>query len=286
LLRQASDSRLPFSIEIGGKERRIVMSVDPYNSRIKLTRYHGNPLFAASVVLSAAKSFGFGKAIAFVPEKDRKAFNKLFLEEGRIPGYFAGKDAFCMVAYTDSERGMPLDMVNADEILAVAKHKKASNRKVSPFPLRLATAKDCEALAELYDTVFQQSYPTPVSDPEFLEQAIHSNSVFVLMEDGSKLCGAASLEVDKGYGSAEVTDCAVLPGYRGQGILATLVDRLEKEAKHLELTCLYSLSRALQPGINMVLSAAGYRWYGRLVNNCRICGGFEDMNIWQKFISG
>ena len=119
-----------------------------------------------------------------------------------------------------------------------------------------------------------------------LEQAIHSNSVFVLMEDGSKLCGAASLEVDKGYRSAEVTDCAVLPDYRGQGILATLVDRLEEEAKHLELTCLYSLSRALQPGINMVLSAAGYRWYGRLINNCRICSGFEDMNIWQKFISG
>ncbi|HCP15639.1 MAG TPA: putative beta-lysine N-acetyltransferase, partial [Peptococcaceae bacterium] len=25
-----------------------------------------------------------------------------------------------------------------------------------------------------------------------------------------------------------------------------------------------------------------YEYSGRLVNNCDICGGFEDMNIWVK----
>ena len=45
---------------------------------------------------------------------------------------------------------------------------------------------------------------------------------------------------------------------------------------------LYSLSRAINPSINKVLANLDYKYCGRLVNNCHICGDFEDMNIWVK----
>lgn len=34
--------------------------------------------------------------------------------------------------------------------------------------------------------------------------------------------------------------------------------------------------------MNRVLVQHGYAYSGRLVNNCDICGGFEDMNLWAK----
>jgi hypothetical protein len=67
--------------------------------------------------------------------------------------------------------------------------------------------------------------------------------------------------------------------------MAALLEQLENEAQSKGLNCLYSLSRALLPGINAVLSAAGYSYHGRLINDCYICGIFEDMNIWQEIIN-
>lgn len=285
MLRHTGNPRFPFTLEHHGQgKQHTVMLADPYNSRVKLIRHQGDPAIAASALYNAAKSFDFGKAIAFVTEKNRAGFSRLFREEGRIPGYFSGKDAYCMAAYANLRRSIPHDRQKANEILKGAQNKKVNHRQKSPFPIRRATMADIKTLAAFYGTIFQKSYPTPVSDPEYLRKVITGSSVFVLMEDREQLCGAASLEVDVNNRSAEVTDCAVLPDYRGLGALQALVNSLEEEARRLELISLYSLSRALLPGINMVLATAGYRWYGRMVNNCRICGGFEDMNIWQKFL--
>jgi hypothetical protein len=34
--------------------------------------------------------------------------------------------------------------------------------------------------------------------------------------------------------------------------------------------------------MNTALARLGYRFRGRLMNNCHIMGGFEDMNIWVR----
>ncbi len=59
-------------------------------------------------------------------------------------------------------------------------------------------------------------------------------------------------------------------------------DYLEIELNKRNFRVLYSLSRAINPGINKVLSRLKYNYTGRLINNCDICGGYEDMNIWVK----
>lgn len=286
MLRKEGNSRIPFTIRHGGRSHRLVMTADPYNDRIKLKEFSGDSTLACAVLLRAASAFRFGKAIAMVQEQEKEGFIGTFREEGRIPGFFSGKDAVCLAAYTDTARSIPADRSTADEIVAVAREKAGSSSPAvrSPYPLRRAEVADSSALASFYRSIFQDSYPTPVSDPAYLARAIDGSSVFWLMEDGGRICGAASLETDMEHRNAEVTDCAVLPDYRGQGLLHSLVRHLEEDAREMGLYCLYSLSRALLPGINIVLSSAGYRWHGRLVNNCRICGGYEDMNIWQKFI--
>jgi putative beta-lysine N-acetyltransferase len=285
LLSKEEKRSLPFTVRYGGEDRRIVMVADPYNSRIKLKSFEGDPASAAVTLLKAARSFGFGKAIAYVRPKDKATFSG-FMQEGEIPGYFGGEDAICLVSYTSKGRSIPRDQKKAEQITKLAQKKAASNKSVNTsYVLRVATADDSAALASFFGAIFKDSYPTPVSEPAYLREAISSNTVFWLVEDKQAIIGAASLETDPAHKNAEVTDCAVLPAYRGQGLLAILVNQLEGEGRRRGLTCLYSLSRALLPGINIVLSASGYRWYGRLINNCRICGGFEDMNIWQKFIN-
>jgi beta-lysine N6-acetyltransferase len=284
LLRKKETRRLPLTVRHEGKSHRIVMTVDPYNSRIKLKSFEGDPSAVAATLLKTARSFGAGKAIAFVHPQDKDAFSG-FVQEGEIPGYFAGKDAVCLAGYTDDRRRMPRDTGKAERIIKLAREKAGKGESVdSPYILRPAETADSAALASFYGDIFRDSYPTPVSDPEYLKEAINGDSVFWLLEDNQIIIGAASLETDPVNKNAEVTDCAVMPAYRGQGLLALMVNHLEEEGRQRKLTCLYSLSRALLPGINIVLSASGYRWYGRLINNCQICGDFEDMNIWQKFI--
>lgn len=37
-------------------------------------------------------------------------------------------------------------------------------------------------------------------------------------------------------------------------------------------------------GMNVVLYYFGYQYGGRLINNCYIVEGFENMNIWCKYL--
>ncbi|MCW3489074.1 putative beta-lysine N-acetyltransferase [Dethiobacter alkaliphilus] len=287
MLKNHDKRRSPYTIRRDGEGYRSVLLADPYNSRMKLMSHAGSTRLSAEALLKGAKSLGYGKAIAYIRNEERPAFQEAFVEEGKIPGFFNGVDAYCMSAYLDSTRKKPRDSEKADKIISMALAKEKAAGKINPnFSFRRATAADSMSLAKLYYSVFGDSYPTPLSDPGFVQEAMESGTVFWLAMDGDTLCGAASLDTDREMRNAEVTDCAVDPAYRGQGLLADLVVQLEDVGKELGLSCLYSLSRALLPGINIVLSAAGYEYYGRLVNNCRICGGYEDMNIWQKFISG
>ena len=286
MLKNNDNSRLPYAIGRGGNGYKCTLIADPFNNRVKLKSFQGDLQLAVEALQQEAQSSGYGKAIAYVRKEERDRFTNAFAEEGHIPGFFDGVDAHCMTAFFQQERSVPRDQEKANEIIRIAQAKEPTVQSFKPqFSFRQAHDDDVSALARLYGTVFGDSYPTPLSDPGYVKEAMKSGSVFWLVFEGSALCGAASLETNMELRNAEVTDCAVYPDYRGQGLLADLVGQLEDIGRQMGLQCLYSLSRALLPGINIVLAAAGYRYYGRLVNNCRICGGFEDMNIWQKFIT-
>ncbi len=268
-----------------GEEYQAQIIIDSFNQRVKLASFKGNLNKAARGMVSVAAENGAGKAIAYVKEADVNVLAKQnFRNEGKIPGFFSGEDAFCMVAYLEENRGVPRDKKRADEIVQLALTKKRNLYDYTLFTFREGTVEDHEVLADFYCSIFGESYPTPIADSQYLISQIKGNTVFQLVWEGDTLCGAASLEIDPVNRNAEVTDCAVLPDYRGKGLLAALVLQLECSAKVRGISCLYSLSRALLPGINAVLSSLDYGYYGRLINNCYICGGFEDMNIWQKFI--
>ena len=54
--------------------------------------------------------------------------------------------------------------------------------------------------------------------------------------------------------------------------VANIIYSLELDLKKKGFITLYSLSRAINPGVNVVLSKHNYKFTDRLVNNCNICG--------------
>lgn len=109
-----------------------------------------------------------------------------------------------------------------------------------------------------------------------------NESIFRLVRENGRLVSAASAEVSWANRHAEMTDCATLPDYRGEGLMAAIFKELGREMLRQGISCLYSLARAASPGMNAVLRRLGYPLRGRMVNNCHIMGQFEDMNLWVK----
>jgi len=66
--------------------------------------------------------------------------------------------------------------------------------------------------------------------------------------------------------------------------LKELIKALDKELSKRGFRSSYTLCRASSPGINSAFASLGYAYTGRLVNNCKIGNGFEDMNIWCKVL--
>lgn len=282
-----SNFQLPFPLLYQGKAYRAKLIIDHFNSRIKIIELEGDKKEGTHDLELLAGKIKAGKIIVYAKKEDVGHYNKCgFAEEGKISGFFLGMAAHCLVAYPEPGRAVPQDRKGADRIVReIMQAAGKKNYDYSAFSIRQAAQEDCSDLAELYKTVFHGLYPTPISDPSYLRHSIREHNVFWLVFDKRKLCGAASLDVDLENLNAEVTDCAVLPEYRGKGLLAGLIEQVEATAKGLGLGCLYSLSRALFPGINAVLAASGYGYGGRLINNCRMYDSFEDMNIWVKNIT-
>lgn len=111
---------------------------------------------------------------------------------------------------------------------------------------------------------------------------MNANTVYYIMLDHDRLISAASAEINPELGHAEITDCAVLPEYRGHSLTSFLIEALEKEMAGKDIFHVFSLVRASSFGMNAVLYHSGYQYGGRLINNCFIAEGLENMNIWCK----
>ena len=118
----------------------------------------------------------------------------------------------------------------------------------------------------------------------YLLKTMYSNVLYLLVEKQGKIVSLASAEMDSENGSAEITDCLTVSSERGKGLIKELIVALEKELLARNFLSSYTLCRASSYGINTAFSSLGYAYTGRLVNNCRIGRGFEDMNIWCKLL--
>lgn len=262
--------------------------VDLPNKRVKIVDFSNISLQNLKRIIHFASKLHLGKIICNCDIDYLDTFiNSGFVLEGKIDGYFKGKDAFCMSYFISSERKICTNFVKKDllvrECLDV-KNTFEPREKAPMYLIRTANKNDVKEMVKLFSTAFL-SYPSPIYDEEYLKQTMNDKILYKVAVNNKKIVAIASADMDKENLNAEITDCATYPDYRGKGILSNIIYSLESSLKSKGFITLYSLSRAINPSINFVLSKHNYKFTGRLVNNCNICGTFEDMNIWVKNIN-
>lgn len=264
----------------------IKIYVDYDNSRMKIIKFDSISVSSIKKLIHFASGERLGKIICNCEMENIKNFVKAgFCLEGRIDGYFKGRDAFCMSYFVSSRRKICGDREKENTLLM--KSLDISNTFIYDsnnlkYYIRDAAESDIKEMAELFSNVFF-TYPSPVYDEGYLKQTMMKKKVlYKVAVYNEKIIGIASADMDKENLNAEITDCATYPKYRGKGILTNIIYFLESDLENMGFITLYSLSRATNAGVNFALSKHGYKYRGRLINNCDICGGFEDMNIWVK----
>jgi putative beta-lysine N-acetyltransferase len=259
--------------------------IDYTNNRLKISDNNKLDLKDIEEVIDYSKKNKFTKILVNSKLVNIKGYIGCgFLMEGFIKGFFKGEDACCLSYFLNKDRNFSLNKEKEDEIIRKCfenTNKIKSNKNLKGLEIRTLLEDDILQMINLFKKVFK-TYPTPVFDKNYLLSVIDKKILFKGIFENNILISMASADLDNDNLNCEITDCATNENYRGRGFLGILIDSLEEEVKERGYKCLYSLSRAINYGINSSLSKKGYYYCGRLVNNCDICGGFEDMNIWVK----
>ncbi|MEH7239377.1 putative beta-lysine N-acetyltransferase [Bacillus sp. JJ1562] len=260
--------------------------IDYFNRRLRVLEYRGNLFSLLEGVNKLAVQNSFEKIICMAMREDLIDFMAQgFMIEAMIQKYFNGSDAYFVTKYFTNERRNSEKWMEEEKIITdILKNPQENKPTVTHFFIRKATHEDSEQLAELYDTVFQ-IYPTPLNNPEYIQQAMKDTTIFYVVEDNGVIVSSASAEVNTIFHNAELTDCATLDAYRKHGLMKKLLVQLEKELINNGIYCAYSIARALSYGMNKSFYQLGYSYTGRLTNNCYIFDKIEDMNVWVKDLS-
>jgi putative beta-lysine N-acetyltransferase len=264
--------------------RGIRIFADYTNQRLKIPDCQFSSVDVIKDIIDYSRSQKLGKIISFCRIGQLKSYKACgFVTEGIISGYFNGEDAYCVSCFLDKQRQYSPRREEEDAVLRqfVKESGKFVPREKQAYIIRDADVSDIPQMINLFSTVFE-TYPSPVFSIEYLKRVMNDQVLFKVAVDGGKIVSIASADMNKKELNAEITDCATYPEYRGRGMLCSLILSLEAELRERGFVTAYSLSRAVNPGINKALSRMQYKYNGRLVNNCHICGGFEDMNIWVK----
>ncbi len=284
------EERVPLlqRVEATSDDWQATVELDGINRRVKLKRYRfeGREALAAlgEYLISLARSQGFGKILAESREADWERFlGRGFALEGIIPGYFAGADGYFLSYFIEPDRQQSSRLELENEILEAVLDADLVEPEVHErFTIAPATDEDVEEMAELFGAIFD-TYPTPLNQPDYIRQQMRDEeAIFRVVREDGRVVSAAAAEVDWANRHAELTDCATYPEYRGEGLMLAILRDLEQELHRRDVGCLFSLARASSYGMNLVLRRLGYRYRGRMINNCHICGDWEDMNVWVK----
>ncbi len=272
--------------EITGKDFDLRYLDDRYNQRLFFISCTGNIGSAINQLIRIGNETGAGKIIAYVQEQVKRMFEqRAFVQEGMIKGFFRGQNACCLSYFIDSERRNSKRLTEEDMLLKALQGDQVQSAPGSrdEYAIRNVSEDDARALADFMGSHFD-TYPTPVHDPGYIKNAIAGKYVFkIALFQGEIVC-CASADCNKNLLNAEITDCLTHPAFRGQGLNSCLIDLLEEDLQKSGYIALFSLARAISPGMNRIFSNKGYHYGGRMVNNCSIMGDIEDMNIWSKII--
>lgn len=261
----------------------------PHNDRAFL--YHLDPTDLPEITgrLGAfAKERGYSRIFARIPATALDQFvSGGYTPLVRIPGLFRGEVDGYYLAYRHPTRGSRRS--GNDEVLAVAMAKAGERDAACPalepcFTAVRATAADAPAVASIYRSVFE-TYPVPIHDPGYLAQKMQENlRCFCVIKPGSRIVAVAAAEVDARAEFAEMTGFATLPGYRGHGFAAILLQLMEDDVYSSGIKTVFAIARAGSYPANITFARAGYAFAGALSESVNICGSVEDMNVWWKSI--
>jgi putative beta-lysine N-acetyltransferase len=265
---------------------RSVVQHGKYNDRAYLMKLHNRD--SRDIVRhlhELASSNGYSKIFAKVPESALELFKEDGYElEAGIPDFFPDGEAACFLGkYFSASRREERKPRLVREILDAAGKQENVSRQALPaaFTSRIADENDAEGMAEVYRRVFD-TYPFPIYEPDFLRSAMNNGTIFFGVWNGNEIAALSSAETDPASLSAEMTDFATLPEYRGHGLALHLLRQMEPVVKSHGIRSLFTIARAYSFGMNITFARNGYSFGGTLVNNTNISGNLESMNVWYK----
>ncbi len=209
-----------------------------------------------------------------------------YTKEGEIPRFFSGStDAVFAGKFIDLQRKTASNQDELDNVLELAKSKQTSQPELRPLAddtvIRVCMPDDASRMSELYKEVFP-TYPFPIHDPEYLCDTMATHIMYFCVEVNGVIVALSSAEMDRKNGNCEMTDFATLPKWRGNQFALHLLYRMEQEVPSQGIQTVYTIARAVSPGMNIVFAKSGYQFGGCLINNTNISGTIESMNIWYK----
>ena len=237
-----------------------------------------------------AKKNGYGKIFCKVPEWGRELFSKHhYHTEAHIPKFYKGKTRVYFMSKFLNQKRLKMSMDVKSKMrsyLSLAKRKANDDSDLNlppDFTIRKLKESNVRELAKLYDAVYD-SYPFPIDNTAYLKQIMESHVDYFGVFLEKKLIAASSSEKDKDAANSEMTDFATLPEYRGEGLATALLLSMESEMKKQKIKTLFTIARALSPGMNITFARSGYNYTGTLINNTQIAGHIEPMNVWYKSV--
>jgi beta-lysine N6-acetyltransferase len=269
------------------KEENFYLEVylDPFNKRIRIDDYRGNTQLVLEKAEELARMHHAEKLIMKVRSEDfLHLLEKGLQPEAVVDRYFIGSDAHFFSKFYTVERKKNEHWITEDGMIHSIYQLDSSFDKPYPpkeYELKKADESCAEELSGLYREVFQ-IYPTPLHDPDYVKKTMKEGTVYYVFFHQGKIVSAASAEVNSFYKNAELTDCATLKEHRKYGLMKIILGELESELKQQGIYCAYSIARSLSFGMNAVLYQLGYKYRGRLMNNCYIYDKLENMNMWVK----
>ena len=259
----------------------------PFNRRVYLMKLgRAKPQQVLPPLLELCRKKKYSKVFAKVPVRHEAAFHQLGFEtEARVPGFFKNReDAAFLGLYLDPKRRVSKHALDIQKVRGLTRNMVKTTAPAVPslgLQMRRCQPEDIPAMAKIYERVFE-SYPFPISDPEFLAETMASHVVYFGIWKKDRLVALASAETDREEHNAEMTDFATLPEHRGGGYARLLLNRMEKVMRQEGITTAYTIARAISPGMNITFAKQGYQFGGCLINNTNICGDIESMNVWYR----
>lgn len=233
-----------------------------------------------------ANEHGYSKVIGKAPKNALSSFlHNGYKVESTIPKFFNGEeDCYFVSKFLTQERAIfdpePLDRFNK----VLNNYDLINQVEIETrFEMRGLKTDDANEMVEIFKQVFA-TYPFPVHEVGYIKETMENDVFYFGLFDKGNLISISSSEVDVKSQNAEMTDFAVLPSYRGQGLSKILLRFMEAEMKNKGIKTIYTIARLNSIPMNKTFLGAGYSYAGTLINNTNIAGGIESMNILYKYI--